>query len=377
MAMMIAADLIRAIENYAPLALKEEHDPTGFQIGRRDKVVKRILVTLDVRPEVVQEAIDQNIDFIFAHHPIMFLPARNLDLAIPQNQMYADLIRHDITVYAAHTNLDKTQGGMNDWLAKALQLTDVEPFNVTSYVPMAKLVTFVPVSHEKTVREALNRAGAGRIGDYTDCSFSSTGTGRFTPDALATPFIGQKNQAEAVTEVKLEVTFPQSQAPQMIAAMLAAHPYQEPVYDLISLANQQQPIGIGRIGQAATPMTVRDYAQFVCETFDVAGLRLISNTPDKVVKRVAIVGGDGGKFYPAAIQAHADVYITGDVYYHTGHDILADGLSVIDPGHHIESIVKTEMSRIFEQWAQENDWQVEIIKSWQKTDPFTFIFNAK
>jgi len=124
-------------------------------------------------------------------------------------------------------------------------------------------------------------------------------------------------------------------------------------------------------------MTVRDYAQFVCETFDVAGLRLISNTPDKVVKRVAIVGGDGGKFYPAAIQAHADVYITGDVYYHTGHDMLADGLSVIDPGHHIESIVKTEMSRIFEQWAQENDWQVEIIKSWQKTDPFTFIFNAK
>lgn len=377
MASLTAADLIQAIENYAPLALKEDNDPTGFQIGRRDKVINRVLVTLDVRPEVVQEAIEQKVDFIFAHHPIMFRPARNLDLADPQNKMYADLLSHDITVYAAHTNLDKTQGGMNDWLAAALKLTAIEPFNITSYRPMAKLVTFVPASHEAAVRQALNQAGAGRIGDYVDCSFSSTGTGRFTPDAQATPFIGQRQHAEAITEVKLEVTFPQNQTPQMVAAMLAAHPYEEPVYDLVHLANQQQPVGLGRIGTVASPMTVREYAQFVCETFDLDGLRLVSKTPDKMVKRVAVVGGDGGKFYPAAIKAQADVYITGDVYYHTGHDMLAAGLSVIDPGHHVEQIVKTKMAQLMTQWAQENDWAVEIIKSKQKTDPFTFIFNAK
>ncbi len=377
MGQLIASDLIAAIEEYAPLVLKEGNDPTGFQIGRRDKVVKKVLVTLDVRPEVVQEAIDNEIDFIFAHHPVMFRPARNLDLSDPQNKMYADILTHDMTVYAAHTNLDKAQGGMNDWLAAALALKNVQPFNVTDYEALMKLAVFVPETHADVVRQALGQAGAGELGNYQNCSFSAEGTGRFEPQTAADPFIGQAGQAEAVAEVKIEVILPAAKKNRVLKAMLAVHPYEEPAYDLIPLANQQQPIGIGRIGQVDQPMTVRDYAQFVCETFDLTGLRLISNEPDKLVETVAVVGGDGGKFFPAALQAKADLYITGDVYYHTGHDMLAAGLSVIDPGHHIESIVKTKMTALFEEWRQINDWQVTFIKSQQKTDPFTFIFNAK
>lgn len=377
MGKLVASDLIAAIEDYAPLALKEGNDPTGFQIGRRDKSIERVLVTLDVRPETVQEAIEQNVDFIFAHHPVMFRPARNLDLSDPQNKMYADLLTHDITVYAAHTNLDKTNGGMNDWLAEALQLNDVQPFNITDYQSLVKLVVFVPESHAEQMRMALNQADAGHIGDYQACSFSTTGIGRFQPTDAANPYIGQSGDLEAVTEVKIEVVLPVAMQTKVVQAMLAAHPYEEPVYDVIPLANQQQPIGIGRIGQVAQSMTVRDYAQFVCETFDLTGLRLISNEPDKIVQTVAVVGGDGGKFFPAALQAGADVYITGDVYYHTGHDMLAAGLSVIDPGHHVESIVKDKMTGIFEKWAKQRGWSVTFIKSQQKTDPFTFIFNAE
>lgn len=157
MGQLIASDLIAAIEEYAPLALREGNDPTGFQIGRRDKVVKKVLVTLDVRPEVVQEAIDNEIDFIFAHHPVMFRPARNLDLSDPQNKMYADILTHDMTVYAAHTNLDKAQGGMNDWLAAALALKNVQPFNVTDYEALMKLAVFVPETHADVVRQALGK----------------------------------------------------------------------------------------------------------------------------------------------------------------------------------------------------------------------------
>ncbi|MHA8263027.1 Nif3-like dinuclear metal center hexameric protein [Lactobacillaceae bacterium Melli_B3] len=266
---MRGTELVKRFEEFAPKSIAVDHDPIGIQIGDLNRSVHKIMTTLDVRPEVVDEAIANDVDFIFAHHPAMFRPTKNLDLTNPQNAMYAKIIQHNITVYAAHTNLDDAAGGMNDWLAEAIGLTDVS--------------------------------------------------------------------------------------------------------GLVALGHGDLQFSMGRIGQLTSTVSVREFAEQCKSFFNVAGLRLISDHPDQLVRTVAILGGDGGKFFNTAIDKGADVYITGDVYYHTGHDMLAAGLNVIDPGHNIEKICIPKLAALFTAWAHENHWLIEVIESQVNTDPYTFI----
>jgi dinuclear metal center YbgI/SA1388 family protein len=259
-------DLIARFEQFAPKSLAVPGDPIGIQIGDATKTVKRVLVTLDVRPEVVEEAIALHCDMIFAHHPAMFRPAKNLNYANPQFAMYANVIRHDILVYAAHTNLDSAIGGMNDWLAQALKLSRVLPF--------------------------------------------------------------------------------------------------------IESGDEEH---MGRIGQLPQPISLKAFVAQVKQAFNVPALRVIANDLTRPVQNVAILGGDGGKFYLDAQAAGADVYVTGDVYYHTGHDMLAADMPVIDPGHHIESIMKTHVADLLNDWSQANGWGIQAVASTLNTDPYTFM----
>ena len=266
---MQAQTLIEQFEKFAPLRYREAGDPTGFQIGSRQAEIHKVLVTLDVRPEVVDEAIAEHADFIFAHHPVMFRPAKNLDFdADPQLAMYGKIIANHITVYAAHTNLDNAPGGMNDWLAEQLQLEHVQ-----SWLP--------------------------------------------NPDAPE--------------------------------------------------------VSMGRVGELAEPMSMQTFAEYCKTQFKIGGLRLISHEPTKQVSKVAILGGDGGKFFREAQATGADVYVTGDVYYHTGHDMLASGLSVVDPGHHIEAVCIPKLASMFRQWSTQYQWHLDVLESKPNTDPFTFV----
>ncbi|KRM98891.1 Nif3-like dinuclear metal center hexameric protein [Loigolactobacillus rennini] len=373
--MVKVQEFIQRFEQFAPRYLAEKGDPTGMQIGNTQQPIHRVLVTLDVRPEVVQEAIAKKVDFIFAHHPVVFHPAKNLVTDNPQNAMYAQLLRHHIAVYSAHTNLDNANGGMNDWLAQRLALKQVHLLQPSYQRQLKKLVTYVPAANAAAMRHALAAAGAGRLGAYSAASFSSAGTGRFTPDATAQPFIGKNNQPSQVAETKIEVIFPDNLTSQVLTAMFQTHPYQEPAYDLFTLENAKgEQFGLGRIGEPQQKMTVQEFAQFTRKAFNVTGLRLISHHPQQIVKRVAVIGGDGGKFYPQVLQQQADVFVTGDVYYHTAHDMLAAGLSVVDPGHHIESIVKEKAVPLFEKWAKAAGWtNITFMPSELNTDPFTFI----
>lgn len=263
---MLAKKLIDRFESFAPKTIAFTNDPVGLQIGNVNNDIKRVMVTLDVRPEVVDEAIKQNCDMIFSHHPLIFRPIKNLDLSNPQNQMYAKLIQNSILVYSAHTNLDVAKGGMNDWLTEAMGL-----------------------NHVQTV--------------YSN------------------------------------------------------H------YDT----------NIGRIGVLPTPVTVEEFAKTLKKTFNLDGLRLVTSDNEAMVKNVAVVGGDGGKFYPEMLKAGADVFVTGDVYYHTGHDMLADGINVVDVGHNVEKICIPKLASLFNEWKANNDWEVEIIESTINTNPYQFI----
>ena len=340
---MQASELIARFEKFAPLKLKWEHDPTGLQIGDPHQDVHKVLVTLDVRPEVVQEAITIGADMIFAHHPVMFRPANNLDYQDPQKAMYAELAAHHILVYAAHTNLDCAEGGMNDWLAAVLDLQNVQGLVPGYHAQAVKLTLTVPTDQVETVQEYLTNTVGATLDRYAVNSGE-----QFSVDLLA------------------------DQVSTAVAGIndLAADRWDYQVVPLLSGGHQYY---MGRVGDLPTPLSAQALAEQCKQAFGVSGLRLVSADSQQRISRVAVLGGDGGKFYPQALQAGAQAYVTGDVYYHTGHDMLAAGLTVIDPGHHIESICKPQLTSLFNQWRVQAGWPIEIVASQLNTDPFIFI----
>lgn len=369
---ILASDFIQRLDQYCPPSLAEEGDPVGLHVGTLAKPISKVMMTLDVRPEVVAEAISKGVDLIVAKHPPIFRPIKRLTVDDPQTKMYADLIKHDIAVYAIHTNMDIIDNGLNDWFCEELGIHETRFLSLTHEIPYLSLAVYVPTESASSLREALELAGAGGVGAYKGCSFSTTGEGRFTPIENAAPHIGKLNQAEVVPETKIEVRLLATQRDQVLQALLAAHPYEEPVYELSYLANSPKKYGLGRVGDLKKSLPLTEFVQQVKETFKLDGLRLISNSPDKLVKRVAICGGSGEKFFRDAIKAEADVYITGDVYYHTAHDMIAEGLSVIDPGHHIEVLCQSRFLALFETWKAENNWEVTFIESTENTNPFRY-----
>lgn len=371
--MVKVKDIVSRFAEFAPPFMAEKGDPIGLQLGSLEAEVHKLMVTLDVRPEVVQEAVKNKVDFIFAHHPAMFKPVKQFDLADPQNRMYAELLKHNITVFAAHTNLDNANGGMNDWLAEKMNLKKTSILLPTQHEQMFKLAVFVPQKDASKMRTALGAVGAGQIGNYDNCSYSLEGVGRFQPNNQAHPTIGKKGSLTEVEEEKIEVVLPARKKSAVLKAMFAAHPYEEPVFDLFKIEELGQKYGMGRIGFLEEPQTVRQYAEFCKKIFKLQSLRVVSKEPDKKIERVAVLGGSGGKFYTEAQQQGAQLYVTGDISYHTGHDILASGLSALDPGHHIESICKEKLLELFTKWNVENNWKLCLIASKLNTDPFMFI----
>lgn len=341
---MLANELIGRFEQFAPLKLRWKNDPTGLQIGDPKQAVHKVLVTLDVRPEVVAEAVEIGADMIFAHHPVMFRPANNLDYSDPQKAMYAEIAAHHILVYAAHTNLDCAEGGMNDWLAAALGLQNVQGL-VPGYREQAvKMTLTVPTAQVEAAQEYLTRSFGAKVNRYAVNSGE-----QFTVDILA------DRVSSAVAGINQFVD---------------AGTWDYQVEPLLTGGHQY---AMGRVGDLAQSMTAREFAEHCKQVFNVGGLRLVCQDPQQEIKRVAVLGGDGGKFYHAALAAGAQAYVTGDVYYHTGHDMLAAGLTVVDPGHHIESICKHQLTKLFKNWQAENGWTVEFVASQLNTDPFTFI----
>ena len=369
---MKATDFIARFEQFCPPELVMPDDPVGLQIGSLDKDVQKILVSLDVRPEVVAEAIEKKIDLIIVKHPPIFRKIGSITDTSPQTQMYIDLIKHDVAVYCAHTNMDIIHNGLNDWFCEALGLDVVDYMEQTHTFYALKMQIYLPAESVTAFREALKKSGIGTIGDYTGCSFAGQGSGYFTPTDLAHPFVGSLGKEEATPEVKLEFNFWPEQTADVLKIIRDVHPYEEPVYDYFTDLSCPKTFGIGRMANLKEVMTLTDFTALVKKTFDLDGVRLISHEPNKLVKKIAICGGSAAKFYPSALKKNADCYITGDVDYHTGHDMIADGLSVIDAGHTIEKLCIPKLSALFETWKAENNWEVDIVPSEVNTNPFTY-----
>ncbi|WP_342511312.1 Nif3-like dinuclear metal center hexameric protein [Sporosarcina sp. FSL K6-1522] len=365
-------EIITLFEQWSPKRFAMEGDPVGLHIGQLNRAVENVLVTLDVNEEVIDEAIRKGATLVLAHHPPIFRPLKGIATDTPQGRMIEKCIKKDIAVYAAHTNLDVARGGVNDMLAAKLGLVDTEILESTYSEPLYKLSIFSPVTHAEAIRQALVQAGAGAIGEYTGCSFSSVGTGRFTPGADANPYIGESGTGEVVEEEKIEVVLPGSLRNQVLKAMLASHPYEEPAYDVVLLDQQADEYGLGRVGKLAEKTTLTAFAAYVKNVFGVPALRFVGH-PDTPIRKVAVLGGDGNKYIGAAKRRGADVLVTGDLYYHVAHDAQAMGLAVIDPGHNIEKVMIHGVAEYMQGACTRAGYDVTFLESEIITEPFTFI----
>jgi len=329
------------------------------------------MIALDVLEEVVEEAIEKKVDLIIAHHPLIYRPLKNITTDQLPGRMIEKLLKNEIAVYAAHTNLDVAKGGVNDLLAEALNLFNTEVLIPTHEIQLKKLVVYVPTEQNKQVKDALGKAGAGSIGNYSHCLFSSSGTGQFLPDDAANPYIGQNGKLEEVNEERIETIFPDYLEKKVLQAMIKAHPYEEVAYDIYNLDNKGETLGLGRIGEIIE-MTLGEFANYVKKALDVPTVRVVGDLNAKV-KKVAVLGGDGNKYISSAKFKGADVFITGDLYYHVAHDAMMMGLNVIDPGHNVEKVMKKGVAEYLTKLCIEKSYDVSIFPSEQKTEPFQFV----
>lgn len=365
-------EIIQLFEEWAPKKFAYEGDPIGLHIGDLRRPVTKVLVTLDVDERIVDEAIAQGAELIIAHHPPLFRPVKSIDTSTYQGRVIEKCIKHDIAVYAAHTNLDIAPGGVNDLLAEKLELQQIEILDETYREPLYKLVVFAPVNASEQIRTALNEAGAGHIGEYDSCSYSMEGTGRFRPGEKANPHIGTPGTPEEVREERIEVVVPETKKGRVLKALLKAHPYEEPAFDLIRLEQFARVEGIGRIGRLQQPMTLETFGQHVKEKLDVPRLRFVG-PKDARIEKVAVLGGDGNKYIHTAKFRGADVLVTGDMYYHVAQDAERMGLHIVDPGHNVEKVMIEGVARKMSKDAKARGYDVQFIESTIDTEPFTFL----
>lgn len=361
--------VIQMMEKLAPKHYAEEWDKVGLQVGTLQKHLKKVLVTLEVTDGVVEEAIREQADLIITHHPLIFRPLFHVIVDYAQGRKLEKLIKHDIAVYAAHTNLDIADGGMNDWMAEALRLGDVKPLAETHTEKLYKLVVFVPLDHQERVLQAMFEAGAGWIGNYSHCSFNIEGTGTFLPQEGTDPFIGQQGRIERVKEMRIETIVPEGVRSKVVQAMLKAHPYEEVAYDIYQVDLRGKSFGLGRVGKLSEAKPLAEFAAQVKEAFNVSAVRVVGDL-DRPVQKVAVLGGSGSKYVRDALRAGADVYVSGDIDYHTAQDALADGISIIDPGHHAEEIMKERVAAYLQEKLKEAGYETEVLASKTPTDPF-------
>lgn len=363
--------IIELFEKWSPKRFALEGDPVGLHLGQLNRPVEKVLITLDINEAVIDEAIDQGAALIIAHHPPIFRPLKNIATDTPQGRVIEKCIKNDIAVYAAHTNLDVAPGGVNDMLAERLQLKDTQVLTPTYRESLFKIAVFCPVRDADNLRLALQKAGAGSLGEYTGCSFTTVGTGRFTPGNGADPYIGQAGEKEEVAEEKIEVIVEESIKNKVLKAMIAAHPYEEPAYDVFLLHGQTTELGLGRIGKLSVAMTLEQFADHVKSVFAVPKVRFVGH-PEKEITKVAVLGGDGNKYIYDAKRSGADVLVTGDLYYHVAHDAEAIGLSVVDPGHNIEKIMIEGVAKYMSNVSRKAGFAVQFFESTIKTEPFQF-----
>ncbi len=371
-------DVVALLEGWYDPSTAEGWDAVGLVCGDPGQPVEKVMFAVDPVQAVVDEALGWGADLVVVHHPLLLTAVHGVAATTPKGRVLHELLRGGAALYTAHTNADVAEDGVNESLARAIGLADSDVLFPTGGEALDKIVTFVPHGHADAVREAITAAGAGRIGDYDSCTFSAPGEGRFRPLDGATPMIGRVGEVELVDEVRVEAVLPRSRRGAVVAALSAVHPYEEPAYDVLELANVPAGgtvRGHGRIGRLGTPTTLRGFADRLAGALPATatGVRAAGD-PDRPVETVAVACGAGDSFLDGVLDVGADVYVTSDLRHHRAGEFLEHrGPALVDIAH----------------WAAEWTWlpvverklvaaldargdTVETRVSTTNTDPWTF-----
>ncbi len=324
-------ELIKALETIAPPALQEDYDNAGLITGNSGWDCTGAVICLDATEDVIKEAIEKNCNLVIAHHPIIFKGLKKITGKNYVEQTIITAIKNDIAIYAIHTNLDNVIDGVNGKIADLLGLVNQRILAPKTNL-LQKLAVFVPASGKENLLAALFVAGAGDIGHYSECSFSTEGMGSFKAAPGTNPYVGNICQQHLEKEVKIEVILPAWLQSQVLTAMKAAHPYEEVAYDIYSLANVYPQTGAGIMGELKEAVSGEQMLNVLQQLFKIPAIKHTVFT-GRPIKKVALCGGAGSFLTGAAIAAGADIYITADIKYHEFFD--AEGkLLLADIGHY-------------------------------------------
>lgn len=326
-------ELTQYLESVAPLSYQESYDNAGLIVGLPEMEIGQAIISLDCTEEVVDEAIALGANLIISHHPIVFKGLKKFRGSTYVERVVMKAIKHDIALYAIHTNLDNVLAGVNGKIAERLGL---QAISILSQKEMAyrKLAVFIPHDHADVLRQALFAAGAGTIGLYSECSYNLEGYGTYKASEEAKPFSGKTGELHSEPELKIEVIYPIYKERAVLAAMYEHHPYEEVAYDIIQLQNKSSEIGAGVIGNLPIAMSEPDFLGFLKERMNATVIRHTA-LRGKTVQRVAVCGGAGGFLLQDAIKFGADAFITADYKYHEFFD--AEGKTIIADIGHFES----------------------------------------
>jgi len=329
--------LTALLEQWYDPAGAEGWDAVGLTCGDPDQDVRRVVFAVDPAPAVVEEAVEWRADLLVTHHPLLLRAVNGVAATRPKGRSVHSLIKAGCALFTAHSNADVPVGGVNEALARAVGVPDSQPISPIPRRPLDKLVVFVPHDHAAAVRDAMVAAGAGAIGDYDSCTFTSAGEGRFRPLDGANPAIGRVGEPEVVQEARVESVVPRSRRAAVVAAMRAAHPYEEPAFDVLELADAPGPNapGHGRIGTLPEPMTLRAFAEQVGAALPrtAHGIR-VSGDPDRTVRTVAVASGAGDYLLDAVLGTDTDVFVTSDLRHHPASEFREhERAALVDVAH--------------------------------------------
>jgi dinuclear metal center YbgI/SA1388 family protein len=331
-------DLVPSLDMVFKKNLALPDDPAGLQAGKADREIKSALVTLDITRDVVQEAVDLKTGLIISHHPLIFNPVFKITDDSAKTSALLELIENKIAIYCAHTNLDAMTGGLNDLVAVNLGLSDIKIIDDLKR-QWFKFTVFVPVEAEAVTREVICANGGGSYANYSCCTFNTPGTGTFLPQNGAKPYIGQKGKLEFVKEVRIECVVESDNLSSLVSAVIAAHPYEEPAYDVIRLENSPEGAGIGRIGNIYPPVTPAELMERIKKVFGIKNLRWLSEnspgTPDRKIGKIAVINGSANSLTGRLSVADMDLdaVIAGELKYSNAREIAESGKVYIEIGH--------------------------------------------
>jgi len=360
---MKVKNLLNNLDIIAPFFLQENFDNSGIQFANLDTFVTKILLSLDVTQGVLDEALENKANLIIAHHPLLFSPLKQITKQ--KNPLLYQVITHKINLVAFHTNFDLAEKGLNDYIANLLGIKKITPLQSSSE-KIFKFAVYVPIQYADKVSQVIFKAGAGKIGRYTETSFNITGQGTFKPMEGTNPFIGKIGEKQEIQEIKIETVVAERDLESVVQAMKSVHPYEEPAYDIYELKTKPS-YGIGIFGEIDREVEISKFSLEVKNRLQARYIRLIKSNNRKI-KRLAICTGAGGSLLEQVCRKDVDLYITGDITYHAALRARELGLNVMDVEHF--DTEKFFVEALYEQLVNLGIPQNILIKSKKMESPY-------